>query len=373
MQFVDLHKQRARIEDNINAAIARVLAHGQYILGPEVQTFEAELARYGQAQHVMSCANGTAAIILALKAWNIGVGDAVFCPSFTYVATAEAIAILGATPVFVDIERDIYTANPESLKQSIEAVQQAGDLTPRAFISVDLFGQLADYKKLAPICREAGLKIIADSAQAFGATLDGHHPLHWADVATTSFFPAKPLGCYGDGGAVLMNDADLADVIDSLRIHGKGTDKYDNVRIGLNSRLDTLQAAILIEKLKIFDDELTARDLLATRYEEAFKNSNVKTPKLIKGGRSTWAVYTVEVPDRDHFVRVMSAEGIPTPAYYPTPTHQQTAYLDFPVAPHGLPNTEAASEHVVALPIHPYLTRSDQDIIIETALKAVRG
>jgi len=227
-------------------------------------------------------------------------------------------------------------------------VEAAGELTPRAFISVDLFGQPADYPRLTPICREAGLKIIADSAQGLGCTLDRKHPLHWADVTTTSFFPAKPLGCYGDGGAVLTNDSELAAIIDSLRVHGKGDDKYDNVRIGLNSRLDTLQAAILLEKLKIFDDELELRN-----------------------STTSWSVYTIEVPNRDHFVAVMSAANIPTPAYYPKPAHRQSAYKHYPLAPAGLPHTDAASKHVVALPIHPYLSVEDQDLIIETALKAV--
>lgn len=371
MHFIDLHKQRSRIAAEIDGAIARVLEHGQYILGPEVKQFETALADYGHAKHVLSCANGTDAIILALKAWNIGEGDAVFCPSFTYVATAEAVALLGATPVFVDVDRDLYTVCPKSLQAAINMVEAAGELTPRAFISVDLFGQPADYPRLTPICREAGLKIIADSAQGLGCTLDRKHPLHWADVTTTSFFPAKPLGCYGDGGAVLTNDSELAAIIDSLRVHGKGDDKYDNVRIGLNSRLDTLQAAILLEKLKIFDDELELRNNIATRYAQGFANNNIKVPNVIAGGTTSWSVYTIEVPNRDHFVAVMSAANIPTPAYYPKPAHRQSAYRHYPLAPAGLPHTDAASKHVVALPIHPYLSVEDQDLIIETALKAV--
>lgn len=370
MHFIDLHKQRKRIEGEINSAIASVLEHGQYILGPEVRAFEASLADYGDAQRVLSCANGTAAIILALKAWNVGPGDAVFCPSFTYVATAEAVALLGATPVFVDVDRELYTACPVSLKQAINDVKAKGKLTPRAFIAVDLFGQCADYRQLAPICRDAKLKLISDSAQGFGSLLDGRHPLHWADVTTTSFFPAKPLGCYGDGGAILTNDEQLAEIIDSLRVHGKGEDKYDNVRIGLNSRLDTLQAAILIEKLKIFDDELKARQRISSRYNKAFESSSVHAPKVIQGGTSTWAIYTVEVPNRDKFVAAMSAQNIPTPAYYPKPAHLQSAYKHFPLAPEGLPLTEQAMHHVVALPIHPYLSAQEQDFIITTALKA---
>lgn len=371
MQFIDLQAQRLTIENEISSAIGRVLEHGQFILGPEVRQFERQLANYGQAQHALSCANGTDAIILALKALGIGRGDAVFCPSFTYVATAEAIALLGATPIFIDIERDIYTACPQSLQRAIDDVRAVGDLKPRALIAVDLFGQPADYRRLAPICREAGINIIADSDQAFGSHLDGHHPLHWADITTVSFFPSKPLSCYGDGGAILTNADDLSVIIDSLRVHGRGTDKYDNVRIGLNSRLDTIQAAILIEKMKIFQDELISRDRIAAHYADAFKDTDIKAPSVIEGGRSIWSIYTVEVSNRDEFVTHMSEANIPTPAYYPTPAHKQSAYKDYPLAPRGLPNTEAASRKVVALPMHPYLSNGDQARIIDTALKAI--
>jgi len=371
MQFIDLQAQRAQISDRIDAAISKVLGHGQFILGPEVQEFERRLGVYCNAPHTLSCANGTDAILLALRAWNIGPGDAVFCPSFTYVATAEVIALLGATPVFIDIDRDTYTSCPHSLEQAISEVKTHGDLTPRAFIAVDLFGQSADYPALTPICRAHGLKIIADSAQALGCRLQGEHPLAFVDVATTSFFPAKPLGCYGDGGAVMMHDTDLAHVIDSLRIHGKGNDKYDNVRIGMNSRLDTLQAAILIEKLAIFDDELVARQNIAERYAEGLKDVALRVPKVIEGGTSTWAIYTIEVPDRDAFVKIMGEAGIPTPAYYPKPTHQQTAYGHYPVSGNGLSRTEDASKTVVALPMHPYLSDADQDRIIDTARRAL--
>ena len=373
MQFIDLHTQRARISEQINSALARVMAHGQYILGPEVQQFEAALAQYGKAQYTLSCANGTDAIILALKAWGIGPGDAVFCPSFTYVATAEAAAILGATPVFIDVDRAFYTSCAKSLAAAIQMVKDEGKLTPRAFIAVDLFGQLADYRRLAPLCREHDLKILADGAQGFGAELDGYQALHWADVTTTSFFPAKPLGCYGDGGALLTNDDKLIAITDSLRNHGKGDDKYDNVRIGFNSRLDTLQAAILLEKLKIFTDELTARRRIAQTYAAAFENTSIKAPRVISGGTSTWSIYTVEVENRDEFVSLMSAANIPTPAYYPTPTHQQSAYKHYPQAPDGLPHTQQASHKVVALPMHPYLSQADQSLIIETALRAAKG
>jgi len=372
MQFIDLQAQRARIATEIDQAMRRVLGHGQFILGPEVAEFEAQISAYMDAPHTLSCANGTDAILLALRAWGIGPGDAVFCPSFTYVATAEVVALLGATPVFVDIDRETYTTSAQSLGRAIEQTQRAGELIPRAFIAVDLFGQSADYPALKPICDAHGLKIIADSAQAFGCLLHDRHPLSWADAATTSFFPAKPLGCYGDGGAVMVHDPDLAVTIDSLRIHGKGEDKYDNVRVGLNSRLDTLQAAILIEKLKIFDDELVRRQEIADRYNDALRGIALRVPKVIDGGTSTWAIYTIEVPDRDHFVATVSAAGVPCPAYYPKPTHRQTAYQGFPVAGNALTHTDDARSKVVALPMHPYLGEDDQSRVIEVACKALR-
>ena len=369
MDFIDLKSQRLRIETEINTAIAKVLEHGQYILGPEVTQFEADLAAFGKAEHALSCANGTAAIILPLLAWGVGPGDAVFCPSFTYVATAEAIALIGATPVFVDNDRSTYNMDADSLQAAIDGTLQAGELTPRAVITVDLFGQSANYPEIAPIARAHDLKIIADSAQGFGCSLGGKQPLHWADITTTSFFPAKPLGCYGDGGAVLTNDDRLAYLIKSVRNHGSGRDKYDNARIGMNSRLDGIQAAVLIEKLKIFQDEIDTRMQTAARYSEGLKDYVSRTPALIAGGISSWAQYTIEVDERDEFMAHMRAHNIPTAAYYPRPVHLQSAYTHYPVAENGLPNTEQAMDHVVSLPMHAYLGHEDQDRII-AAVKA---
>jgi dTDP-4-amino-4,6-dideoxygalactose transaminase len=380
--FIDLASQQARIRPQIDAAIARVLAHGAYVMGPEVRQFEGELAAFAGAAHAVSCANGTEALVLPLMAWGIGPGDAVFCPSFTFAATGEVIPWLGASPVFVDIRPDTYTLDPQRLEAAIAAIQAEGRLTPRAVIAVDLFGQPADYPAIAEVCRRHGLKLIADSAQGFGCTLDGRHPGAWADVVTTSFFPAKPLGCYGDGGAVLTDDAWLAERMDSLRVHGKATasdiagqsfehdPKYLNMRVGLNSRLDTLQAAILIEKMKIFADEIAARGRIAARYAEGLKGV-VTIPAVIAGGVSTWAQYTIEHPDRDGLAAHLKAHGVPTAAYYPMPMHRQDCYAIYP-QPGGLPVSEAKAETVLSLPMHPYLDEPTQDLII-AAVRSFAG
>lgn len=371
MQFIDLHAQQARLKTEIDAGIADVLASGRYILGPQVKEFEANLAKFGDAKYATGCANGTDAILLPLLAWNIGPGDAVFCPSFTYCATAEVIALAGATPIFIDIDRNTYNMCVESLKQAIADVKAKGELTPRAVIAVDLFGQSADYEAIAPVTREHGMKLISDSAQGFGTTLNSKHPIAWADVQTTSFFPAKPLGCYGDGGAITTNDEELAGILDSLRVHGKGTDKYDNVRIGMNSRLDTIQAAILLPKLAVFADEIEKRNVAATRYAEGLAGMADRVPTVMDGVLSTWAQYTIEVPDPFAFADSMKAAGIPTARYYPKPVHMQTAYEHYPVAGNGLPNTMDCIDHIISLPMHPYLTEDDQNKVIDAAKAAL--
>jgi dTDP-4-amino-4,6-dideoxygalactose transaminase len=377
--FIDLAAQQRRIRPQIDAAIARVLEHGAYVMGPEVEAFETALAAFGEAELALSCANGTDAIALPLMAWDIGPGDAVFCPSFTFAATAEVIPWFGAEPVFVDILPDTYCMDPDGLARAIAAVKAEGRLTPRVVIAVDLFGQPADYPRLSEVCRAHELKLIADSAQGFGCTLSGSHPLHWADATTTSFFPAKPLGCYGDGGAVLTNDAALWERMDSLRVHGKAVasdlagktfdhdPKYMNMRVGMNSRLDTLQAAILLEKLAVFADEIDKRQAVAQRYAEGLAGV-VTVPAVIDGGRSVWAQYTVEHADRDGLMAHLRAQGVPTAAYYPMPMHVQPPYAGYS-APGGLPVSEAAAARVLALPMHPYLEPEVQDRIIA----AVRG
>lgn len=371
MHFIDLHAQQARLKTEIDAAIAEVLAHGRYILGPQVSKFETELAKFAKGNHAISCANGTDAILLPLLAWNIGPGDAVFCPSFTYCATAEVIALRGATPVFVDINRKTYNMDPESLKTAIAQVRQQGQLRPRAVIIVDLFGQCADYSTLAPIIKDAGMKVISDCAQGFGSTLNGKHPLEWADVQTTSFFPAKPLGCYGDGGAVLTNDDALNDLLRSLRFHGRGDAPYDNDHVGMNSRLDTLQAAILLPKLAIYEEEIKRRNEIAERYSDGLKDHVSRVPTIKTGVTSIWAQYTIEVPDPASLAAALKAKDIPSARYYPLPIHMQTAYKDYPVAGNGLPNTMACRNHVISLPMHAYLKPKDQDMIIETTRAAL--
>lgn len=364
MQFIDLAAQQARIRPELDAAIAAVMEHCQFVLGPEVGLFEAELAKFSEAKYAISVANGTDALQLALMAWGIGPGDAVFCPSFTYHATAEAIAVIGATPVFVDIDRTTYNMDPTSLANAIEGVKSDGSLTSRAVMVVDLFGQLADYPALSKISKAHGLKLISDCAQAFGSTRGGHHAIHWADMVTTSFFPAKPLGCYGDGGAILTQSEQDRDTLISLRMHGKGTERYDNTQIGVNSRLDTIQAAILRTKLNIFQDEIEKRQEIAKRYSDALSSNIIQIPTIDPDVVSTFAQYTIEVPDPDALAASLSSESIPTARYYPRPTHRQTAYQTFPIGEGGLPNTDAASERTISLPFHAYLSTGDQDRVI---------
>ncbi|HWA01177.1 MAG TPA: DegT/DnrJ/EryC1/StrS aminotransferase family protein [Caulobacterales bacterium] len=361
--FIDLQTQRARIAERVDAAIARVLKHGQYIFGPEVKEFEAKLAAFCGAKHGIGNANGTDALVLPLWAWGVGEGDAVFCPSFTFAATAEIVPWVNATPVFVDVLPDTYNMNPASLEAAIEGVQREGKLTPRVVIAVDLFGQPADYPKIAAIAKKHGLKLIADSAQGFGCTLDGKHPMHWADATTTSFFPAKPLGCYGDGGATLTNDDADNVMMRSIAFHGaSGDDKYNCARIGMNSRLDTIQAAILLEKLAIFEDEIRARNDVAARYN-ALLAGLVKTPHVIAGGVSSWAQYTIETENPDGLAAHLRAAEIPTARYYPKPLHVQSAYREFPLGAGGMKVSEDIAKRVISLPMHPYLEAAAQERI----------
>ena len=369
--FIDLAAQRARLGQPLEDAILKVVRSGAYIMGPEIAQFEAELAAF-------SCGSGTEALVLPLMAWGIGPGDAVFCPAFTFAATAEAMPLVGASPVFVDVLPDTYNLDPAKLDAAIAAVKAQGKLTPRAVIAVDLFGQPADYPAIAAVCAKHGLKLIADSAQGFGCTLSGRHPLHWADVTTTSFFPAKPLGCYGDGGAVLSKDARVHDLLVSLRVHGQAVKsdlegrtfdhdpKYLNMRVGMNSRMDTIQAAVLLQKLTIFADEIAARNRVAARYAQGLGDV-VRTPPVIADGVSVWAQYTIETDDRDGLAAHLRAEEIPSAVYYPVPLHQQAPYARYP-APGGLPVTEAASGKVISLPMHAYLQPDVQDRII-TAIR----
>ncbi|HEY0648736.1 DegT/DnrJ/EryC1/StrS aminotransferase family protein [Phenylobacterium sp.] len=372
--FIDLQAQRARLGQALEDAILKVVRSGAYIMGPEIAQFEAELATFGRAPHALSCGSGTEALVLPLMAWEIGPGDAVFCPSFTFAATAEVMPLVGASPVFVDVLPDTYNLDPAKLEAAVAAVKAEGKLTPRAVIAVDLFGQPADYPAIAAVCAKHDLKLIADSAQGFGCTLAGQHPIHWADVTTTSFFPAKPLGCYGDGGAVLSKDARFHDLLVSLRVHGQAVKsdlegrtfdhdpKYLNMRVGMNSRMDTLQAAVLLQKLTIFADEIEARNVVAARYADGLGDV-VRVPPVIDGGVSVWAQYVIETDDRDGLAAHLRGEGIPTAVYYPVPLHIQAPYRSYP-QPGGLPVTEAAAGKVLALPMHAYLEPEVQDGVI---------
>jgi len=368
--FIDLGAQRRRLGKSIDEAVSRVLTHCQFINGPEVTQLEAALAAFSGAKHVVTCASGTDALLMVLMAKGVGRGDAVLCPSFTFCATGEAVALTGATPVFVDVDEATFNMDVNSLKRGIATANRLG-LKPRAVIPVDLFGQSADHDAIGAIAEAEGMFVLDDAAQAFGASYKGRRLGTFGLVTATSFFPAKPLGCFGDGGAIFTDDAELAAILRSVRVHGQGSDKYDNVRLGLTGRLDTMQAAILIEKLKIFEDEIAARNSVAERYAQGLGNV-VSVPRVASGCTSVWAQYTIRLPvgsDRDGFAATLKALGIPTAIYYPKSMHEQTAYQDFPVADGGLPASERLSGDVISLPMHAYLDEPTQERII----KAVRG
>ena len=370
--FVDLQAQRRRLGTRIDDAIGRVLDHGRFIMGPEVAELESRLATHCGAEHVIGCSSGTDGLVLGLMALGVGPGDAVFVPSFTFAATAEAVALLGATPVFVDILPDSFNMDPAGLTAAIESIQADQAYRPAGVIPVDLFGQPADYRAIEPIAVAHGLWVMADAAQSYGALLDNRRIGTIGRVAVTSFFPAKPLGCYGDGGAIFTDDGDLAAILRSLLSHGKGSEKYDNVRIGMNGRLDTIQAAILLEKIGIFDDEVRLRQQVAARYDSGLRDI-VEVPALVEGATSVWAQYTLVLDDRDVVAAKLKEQGIPTAIYYPRPLHRQTAYQDFPMAPGGLPVSEELSGRVLSLPMHPYLDAATQDRIIAALVDAVSG
>jgi dTDP-4-amino-4,6-dideoxygalactose transaminase len=373
--FIDLQAQRARLGASLDKAIAEAVAGGQWILGPQVAELEKQLAAFAGAKHAVSCANGTDALLIVLKAWGVGPGDAVFVPAFTFAATAEVVVLAGAVPVFVDVLSDTFNMDPASFEAAIAKIKREGTLKPKAVIPVDLFGQAADYRRIVPIARAAGLKVLCDVAQGFGATLDGVRTAAMGDAAATSFFPAKPLGCYGDGGAVTTNDAGLADMLKSIRMHGQGDDRYEHVRIGVNSRMDTIQAAILIEKLKIFPDEIVKRERIAQRYNAGLAGNRIRVPRVIDGAQSVWAQYTLVVEgaskdDRAKLQADLKAEGVPTAVYYPIPLSAQKAYREFPSVP--TPVSDVLSAQVFSLPMHPYLDEATQDRIIAAVRKAAR-
>ena len=352
--FVDLKAQYLRLKTEIDAAIATVLEHGRFILGPEVAEFERRLAAHCGAAHAVSCANGTDALQIALMAEGVGPGDAVFVPSFTFTATAEVVLLLGASPVFCDVDADDYNLDVAALDRRFAAIRREVRLRPPAVIAVDLFGLPADYVALNDLAAREKLFLLADAAQSFGATMNGVKVGRLAPVTATSFFPAKPLGCYGDGGALLTDDNERAARYRSIRVHGQGGGKYEIARVGLNSRLDTLQAALLLPKLAILDDEIAARERLAAHYDTALAGA-ATLPGRRPGQQSAWAQYTIQLDERDRVAAALQAQGVPTAVYYPQPMHLQSAYAVYGAGPGSLPVSERLSARVLSLPMHPYL------------------
>lgn len=362
--FIDLKSQQARIRPQLDRAIARVLAHGMYIMGPEISELEQQLKAFCGAKHVLTCSSGTDALVMVLMAKGIGPGDAVICPAFTFTATPEVIALLGATPIFCDVNGTTYNIDPASLPVAL-AVAHEKCLKPRGIIAVDLFGLPADYDAILPFAKENDLFVLVDAAQSFGGSRGKSKVGQFGLATATSFFPAKPLGCYGDGGAVVTDNDDLAVVISSIRQHGKGDAKYNIVRVGINGRLDTLQAAILLEKLKIFPDEIARRDAVARRYNTALSDV-APVPSLPAGCSPVWAQYTLRIKNgrRDEIANSLCERGIPTAVYYPRPLHRQPAYASYPVVAGGAPVAERLAREVLSLPMHPYLSETAQDRII---------
>ena len=410
MDFIDLKTQQQRIKSQLDANIQKVLAHGNYIMGPEVKELEKKLAAYTGTKHAISCASGTDALLMALMAYGVKPGDAIFTTPFTFIATAEVISLLGATPVFVDIDPKTFNIDPAKLELAIKAlkandpsiyplpniehrtlnIEQSSPveprtlnlehrtlntpLTPKGIIPVDLFGLLADYEAIEAIAKEHGLFVIEDAAQSFGANYKGKMSCSYGDISCTSFFPAKPLGCYGDGGMCFTNDDHLAEVMESIRVHGKGGHKYDNVRIGINGRLDTLQAAILLAKFDIFPEEVELRNQAATRYTDLLSHRpSPIAPDLPRGARSAWAQYSLLAGDEDHrtaLLKKLQDNKIPSAIYYPKPLHMQTAFASLGYEPGAFPVSKDAASNIFSLPMHPYLQESDQKLIVSALTTA---
>ncbi|RIA45433.1 DegT/DnrJ/EryC1/StrS family aminotransferase [Dichotomicrobium thermohalophilum] len=366
-----LAEQRLLLGDQIDQAIARVLAHGQFILGPEVTQLEQRLADFCGARHCVTCASGTDALQLLLMAEGVGPGDAVFVPAFSFVATAEIVPLVGAVPIFVDVSADSFNMDPSSLEAAIGLATRLG-LRPRCVIAVDLFGQPADYDAIDAVAAPHGLTVIADAAQSFGASRHGRAVGTLGHHTATSFYPTKPLSCYGDGGAIFTDDDHVADLLRSLRVHGQGRSKNDNIRVGLNSRLDTIQAAILLAKLDLFPQEILERQARARRYSEGLGDI-LRVPEVQEGASSVWAQYTLVLQDRDELAALCRQAGIPAAVYYPVPLHAQPGYRRFPATPTGLTNAEWLAKHVISLPIHPYLDAETQDAIMQTVRRGLQA
>jgi len=368
MQFCDLNKQYKRIESEVTSRTKAVLQHQKFIMGPEVQELEKRLADFVGVKHVIPCASGTDALTIPLMAYNLEKTDAVFVPSFTFFASAESISLAGGTPVFIDSDASSFNISVVSLRKAIESTIEENALTPRGIMAVDLFGQPADYTEIHDIANQYGLFIIEDAAQSFGAVYRDKRAGSLGNVGATSFFPSKPLGCYGDGGAIFTDDDQLAEIMRSISIHGKGKDKYDNIRIGLNSRLDTLQAAILLAKLDVFEDEIKLRNKVAEHYSQIL-SSLFELPVVCPDRTSVWAQYTIKTSGqaaRNKIVEQLKQQGIPTAVYYPTPIHLSTAYKNLEYKRGYLPVCEKLSEQVLSLPMHPYLNEENIQRIAST-------
>jgi UDP-2-acetamido-2-deoxy-ribo-hexuluronate aminotransferase len=364
MQFIDLATQQKRIRPQIEAGLKKILDHGQYILGPEIGELEERLAAFTGAPYAVSVASGTDALLMPLMVEKIGPGDAVFTSTFTFIATAEVIELLGATTVFVDIDPETFNIDPVKLEAAIRKTLADKKLTPKGIIPVDLFGQPADYKAIQAIADKYGLFVLEDAAQSFGASQKGKKAGALAKVAATSFFPAKPLGCYGDGGMIFTNEKDIYEQLLSIRVHGQGIDKYTNVRVGINGRMDSLQAAVLLAKMEIFAEEIQLRQEVAARYNQMLAGS-VKVPKILKENISAWAQYSVLHPRRDDVIKKLRESGIPTAIYYPIPLHLQEAFAGLGHGQGDFPMAEKIAGEIFSLPMHPYLGVADQERICE--------
>lgn len=361
--FVDVEAQYSKLKADIDSRIANVIAHGQFILGPEVGQLESKLASAAGVAHCVTVSSGTDALLMALMAIGVGKGDAVFVPSFTFTASAEVIVILGATPVFIDVNANDFNIDIDCLEAAILSIKRDGVLRPRAIIAVDLYGLPANYGLLNQIARREDVLLIADAAQSFGGSVGNAFVGSLAPVTATSFFPSKPLGCFGDGGALFTDDAETADIYRSIRAHGRGDDKYDIVRLGINSRLDTIQAAVLLSKLTAFPNEIKAREALARRYDEALKDL-IEIPARPQNHHSAWAQYTLKLENRDRITTQLKAAGVPTAVYYPIPMHLQPAYREFSAGVGSLPVAERLSKEVLSLPMHAYMTDEDFRYIV---------
>lgn len=373
MEFINLYRQYKEVEKEVNEGIHDVLSSQSFIQGRQVFELERKLSEFVGRKHTISCSSGTDALVIPLMAYKLESRDAIFCPSFTFFATAESISLAGGTPIFIDSDRDNYNMDLDYLEESIKRIKKEGKLNPRGIISVDIFGLPCDYDRLESIAKEYNLFLIEDAAQSFGASYKGKRACSFGDVAATSFFPAKPLGCYGDGGAIFTDDDDLAEKMRSIRVHGQGNDKYTNIRIGMNGRLDTLQAVVLLAKLKVFEKELVSRDIIAKRYTEKLKNY-FETPDIPYGYKSAWAQYTIEPKDsesRERIIKNASNKGIPLMIYYKTPLHLQEAYRSLNYKKGSLPICEEICNKVFSIPMHPYLSDNEIEDVVKALLESL--